>query len=109
MADQYPDEDGNVDWDAVHDAGDDYLQHNNYLKEQVDELTTVLDTSVEDIKEYVNDMGSSNEMFEIRNIPHIIEEIALGNRYNYNKNTMFTEFFNKLDVIRKGDEWQARV
>ena len=109
MADQYPDEDGNVDWDAVHDAGDDYLQHNNYLKEQVDELTTVLDTSVEDIKEYVNDMGSSNEMFELRHIPHIIEDIALESHYSFKNNTMFTEFFKKLDVVRNGDEWQARI
>ena len=80
------------------------------MKEQVDELTTVLDTSVDDIKEYVNDMDSSNEMFEIRHIPHIIEEIFWGlGRYGSRKNEMFTEFFKKLDVVRNGDEWQARV
>lgn len=112
MAERHPDpdEEGSVDWDAVHKAGDDYLQYNNYLKEQVDELTTVLDTSVDDIKEYVNDADSSNEMFEIRNIPFIINEIASANRYHrYNKNTMYNEFFKKLDVVRNGDEWQARV
>ena len=112
MSKQYPDEEGEegaIDWDAVHKAGDDYLQYNDYLKELVDGLTTVLDTSVDDIKEYVNDMGSSNEMFEIRNIPHIIEDIALTNHYGYKRNTMFTEFFKHLDVVRNGDDWQARA
>ena len=110
MAERHPDEDGLVDWDAVHKAGDDYLHYNDYLKELVDGLTNVLDISVDDIKEYVNDRANSDDSFEIRNIPHIIEEIFWGlGRYGSRKNTMFTEFFKNLDVIRKGDEWQARV
>jgi hypothetical protein len=112
MAERYPDpdEEGSVDWDAVHKAGDDYLQYNDYLKELVDGLTTVLETSVDDIKEYVNDEPFAGlDSFEIRNIPNIIEEIALYSHYGYKKNTMFTEFFKHLDVVRKGDEWQARA
>ena len=110
MADQYPDEDGMVDWDAVHKAGDDYLQYNDYLKGQVDELTNVLDVSADDIKEYVNDADSRNDLFEIRHIPHIIEEIFWGlGRYGSRNNTMFTEFFKNLDVVRNGDDWQARL
>jgi len=111
MAERYPDpdEEGSVDWDAVHKAGDEYLQYNDYLKELVDGLTTVLETSVDDIKEYVNDEVNGDDSFEIRNIPHIIEDIALTNHYGYKRNTMFTEFFKHLDVIRKGDEWQARA
>jgi hypothetical protein len=111
MAERYPDpdEEGAIDWDAVHKAGYDYLQYNDYLKELVDGLTTVLDTSVDDIKEYVNDEVNGDDSFGIRDIPRIIEDIALTNHYGYKRNTMFTEFFKHLDVVRKGDEWQARA
>ena len=104
MAKRHGDEDGDIDWEAVHKAGDDYLQWNEYLNDKIDDFSSIFNVDEKDIAEYVAN-PPDDDGYTIRDIPLIVEEISLEQNGRLRRNTMYDAFFKHLKEIGFIRDW----
>ena len=105
MAKRHGDEDGDIDWEAVHDAEENYLDWNYYLKDKINDFSSIFDVTEKDIAEYVADEMFNADSFTIRDIPSIVQDVALAKYGKLRNNTMHDAFFQHLKEIGFIRDW----
>ena len=110
MIEKYGDEDGVIDWYAVHKGGDDYLRWNDDLRRMIDAFTDAIDISVDEILAYVNSEDYAVSTHTLEDIPEIMVGIAMNNNYGLRINSMFNEFYEDLRVREAfGGNFEVRI
>ena len=104
MVEKYGDEDGVIDWYAVHKGGDDYLRWNTDLRRMIDAFTDAVDISVNEILYYVNSEDYAVSTHTLEDIPEIMVGIAMNNNYGLRINSMFNEFYEDIRVYAGEDD-----
>jgi len=61
MQEEHGDEDGEIDWDKVHQAGDDYINWNDEARTFVNDITRALRPTATELKEYVEEANQNGE------------------------------------------------
>jgi len=100
---------GDVDWESVNDAGDDYMDYNSELKYEYDEIIDALKLDAAWIKNnsvYLKD-PDSEELYQFDNLDSIVSDIirdeADTSRYGTGLGTTVTDWMDSHLAIRKYD------
>jgi len=100
---------GDIDWEAVAEAGDDYMSYNYSVGEELKEINDVLNLDAAGIKNYADFLRDqdSGEMLEIDNLEtvmsYIIKDETSGRRYGSGLGDNVSEWIDSNLAIRKYD------
>ena len=111
MQEEYGDEDGDIDWDKVHEAGDDYLQWNDEARKFEIDMKDAINPTPKELKSYVYDHISTGEEEERMEYIHFdIANLvsAAFPRRRVNDGGIPEFLRTKIDVVKSGDEWVVR-
>ena len=111
MQEEYGDEDGDIDWDKVHEAGDDYLQWNDEARKFEIDMKDAVNPTPKELKSYVYDHISTGEEEERMeyihfDIANLVSAAFPRRRVNDGGIPKFLR--TKIDVVKSGDEWVVR-
>ena len=111
MQEEYGDEDGDIDWDKVHEAGDDYLQWNDEARKFEIDMKDAINPTPKELKSYVYDHISTGEEEERMayihfDIANLVSAAFPRRRVNDGGIPKFLR--TKIDVVKSGDEWVVR-
>jgi len=110
MAEEYGDEDGVIDWYAVHKGGDDYIRWNDDLRRMIDAFTDAVNISVNEILAYVNSEDYNEHLNTLGDLPEIMVSMAMDSNSGLRINSMFNEFYENLRVREAfGGNFEVRI
>ena len=110
MRELYPDPEGDIDWDKVHEAGDDYTTWNDEARRFSIDMRHALQSPAKRLKKWAEesatDMGYTAKIEEL---PEVIANMVRDEFPSKRENDGgIPDFLDRRIVVRKdGDGWQA--